>query len=161
VRRVVGFLVVVAFASFAIGCAPPRWLEPTCRGLPEVRKLSEQELVTQLDLLSNEKLLDLVACNMATSHPSNLGFPDRFVTSRSSSIAPLLLSRIEARDTGSLSMTYMGLLENIVAENSGSLSVAQHQSASRICLELNPPYKDRRGYVLHYCTVFGRKWCGL
>jgi len=151
------FLLIAAFASFAIGCAPPRWLEPMCRGLPEVRKLSEQELVTQLDLLSNEKLLDLVACNVATSHPSNLGFPDRFVTSRSSSIAPLLLSRIETRDAGILSMTYMGLLENIVAENSGSLSVAQYQSASRICLELNPPYKDRQGHVHHYCTAFDSK----
>ena len=151
------FLLVVAFASFAIGCAPPRWAEPSCRGLPEVRKLSEHDLAAQLDPLSNDKLLDLVACNMATSHPPNLGFPDRFVTSRSSSIAPLLLSRIEARSAGILSMGYMGLLEDIVAHNSGALSVTQRESAYRTCLAMHPPHTDRRGKVHHRCTGFGVK----
>jgi hypothetical protein len=153
----VRFLLVAAFASFAIGCAPPRWLEPSCRGLPEVRRLSGRELAIQLDTLSNEKLLDLVACNMATSHPPNLGFPDRFVTSRSSSIAPILLSRIEARNAGIVSMGYMGLLEDMVAQDSGALTPAQRESASQICLEMHPSYTNRRGQVHHYCTAFGDK----
>ena len=148
-------LLVAAFASLAIGCAPPRWAEPLCRGKPDVGKLNEQDLAAQLDPLSDEKLLDLAACNMATSHPSNLGFPDHFITNRSSSIAPLLLSRIEARDEGLISMAYMGLLEDIASENPGALSAAQRESASRKCLGMYPPFTDRRGQVHRSCTAFG------
>lgn len=131
-------LLVMSLISIIAGCAPPRWSEPLCRGQPETWNLDERALADQLDRMSDEQLLDLAACNMATSHPSTYGFPDHFVTQWSSSMAASLLGRIEARDDGLISMGYMSLLEEMMADNPEALSPQQRKSALAKCNRLYP-----------------------
>ena len=100
--------------------------------------MEEHELAAKLTPMSDEQLLDLTACNMATSHPSTFGFPDRFVTQRSQAMAALLLDRIEQRDEGLISMGYMSLLEEMVQSDSRAISAERRQSARAHCERLFP-----------------------
>lgn len=129
------FLVLVLTFSFS-GCAPPRWAEPLCRDQPNTRNMEEQELAARLTPMSDEQLLDLAACNMGTSHPSTLGYPDRFVTQRSPAMAALLLDRIEQRNEGLISMGYMMLLEEMVKNDPGAISEGRRESARAHCERL-------------------------
>jgi len=130
------FLLTVAITSVLVGCAPPRWAESLCRGQPDVWDLNERDLATQLRRMNDDQLLDLAACNMATSHPSTHGFPDHFVTDRSPAMATLLLTRIEARDEGLISMGYMALLSQMAQDNPRALSAQQRESAVVHCKQL-------------------------
>ena len=95
-----------------------------------------------LGRMSDEQLLDVAACNMATSHPSTHGFPDRFVVDRSTAMASLLLGRIEARDQGLISMGYMQLLAEMTETDPQILSTQQRESALAQCNHLYSPGHD-------------------
>ena len=140
-----------------VGCAPPRWAEPLCNGKLDTWGRNDQELAPILNSMSDENLLDLAACSMATSHPSRIGFGDHYITGRSSSMAELLLSRIEARDEGLISMGYVSLLREMSYENPEVLSTERRKTALDKCLAIYPPFTDRQGKVHHYCTTFGRQ----
>ncbi|MBX9402541.1 hypothetical protein K4L06_14620 [Lysobacter sp. BMK333-48F3] len=148
-------LSILLLTALAAACAPPRWAEPSCYGLPNTWELSEQELATRLGELDDEELLDLVACNMGTSHPPNIGFPERYVTDRPPTMATRLLDRIETRDEGFVSMSYIGLLGSMVEQAPEVLTASQRESALNKCLAVYPPYTNRRGEVHHFCAAFG------
>ena len=150
-KSVAAFLIL----SLAPGCTASRWTLSDCKGQPITWDLDEQELAEKVGTLSDEKLLDLVSCNMQTSHPPTLGFPDHFVTARSTSMAGLLLKRIETRDEGFVSMGYMELLEDMARKKPDVLSVSQRKSALSKCLVMFPPFTDLHGQIHHYCTSFG------
>lgn len=147
-------LPALLLTALVTACAPPRWAEPRCYGLPNTWELSEQQLAARLGELDDEELLDLVACNMGTSHPPNIGFPQRYVTERTPAMAARLLARIETRDEGVLSMGYIGLLGAMAERDPAVLTAAQRESALDKCLAMHPPDTDRRGEVRHYCTMF-------
>lgn len=139
------------------GCAPPRWAEPLCNGQFNTWGRSDKELAPMLSRLSDEKLLDLAACNMATSHPSSIGFSDHFITTRSLPMAELLLSRAKTPDAGLISMGYMSLLREMSYENPELLSAEHRKAALDRCLAIYPPFTDRQGKVHRYCKIFERR----
>lgn len=115
-------------------CAPPRWAEGRCHGQLDTWELPEPELASKLRPLTDEQLLDLAACNMATSHPSRIGISERFVTERSSTISDSLLRRLEAEDEGLISMGYVDLLEAILDKEPHALSATQRAEAKAQCM---------------------------
>ena len=125
---------VVITALLFTACAPPRWAESSCRGLPDTWELDENSLKVELGGMSDAKLLDLVACNMGTSHPPNIGLPESFITSRGSAMTAQLITRLERKDEGVLSMSYVQLLRAMAKDNPQAVSLEQRRVARDQCM---------------------------
>ena len=115
------------------GCAPT-WSH-YCKGLPDVRNLSAQESATEISNLSDEEALDLVACQLSTSHPPHLSFPDELITSRRPSMALVLLNRLRREDEGFISGTYADYLATIVSKNQDILPANLKAEAYQLCAQ--------------------------
>jgi hypothetical protein len=126
---------ILLIGALLAACVPP-WPAAQCDGQPNFSGLSDVERNAKIAALTDQALLDYAACRVVSRHPPGIDFPSDLVTSRSSSMALLLLDRVERRDEGLISMQYMFLLSDMVSAHPEWLSPQQMDSASGACTRL-------------------------